>query len=53
MYGQVAKTRNPNKFIKFLEDQNMDLNRYQYLGQDMESYKVKDILTGAIGNVRY
>lgn len=52
MYGQVTKTRNPEGFIKFLEDQNMDLNRFQYLGQDMESYIVRDIITGVQGSLR-
>lgn len=52
MYRQTTKTRNPNKFIKFLEDQNMDLNRYQYLDRDAESYIVKDIFTGVKGSIR-
>lgn len=52
MYGQVTKTRNPESFIKFLESQNMDLNRYQYVDKDMESYIVKDIITGIKGSIR-
>lgn len=52
MYGQVTKTRNPESFIKFLQYQNMDSNRYQFLGQDMESYKIKDIITGTVGSMR-
>lgn len=52
MYGQVTKTRNPESFIKFLKNQKMDINRYQYVDTDMESYIVRDIITGVQGSLR-
>lgn len=52
MYGQVTKARNPESFIKFLKNQKMYINRYQYVDTDMESYIVRDIITGVQGNLR-
>jgi hypothetical protein len=49
----MKKLNSPTYFKLFLESQGMNPNDYEYMGKDCESYKIKNIHTGVVGDIRY
>lgn len=49
----MKKLNSPSYFKIFLESQKMNPNDYEYISKDCESYKVKNLITGVIGDIRY
>lgn len=49
----MKKLNSPSYFIKFIESQGMNPNDYEYLGKDCESYTVRNLINGVVGDIRY
>jgi hypothetical protein len=49
----MNKIKMTEQFIKFLQSQGMDINKYEYISKDCESYKVRNLISGKIGDIRY
>lgn len=49
----MNKTKMSEQFTKFLLEQSMDINKYEYISKDCTDYKVRNIQTGVIGYIRY
>lgn len=49
----MNKLKMSEQFRKFLLEQGMDINKYEYISKDCTDYKVRNIQTGVIGYIRY
>ena len=49
----MNKSKMSEQFTKFLLEQGMDINKYEYISKDCTDYKVRNIETGIIGYIRY
>jgi hypothetical protein len=49
----MKNPKNNEQFNLFLKSQGMDIKKFQYICKDSESYKVRNLITGVIGYIRY
>lgn len=49
----MNKIKMSEQFNKFLLEQGMDINKYEYISKDCYDYKVRNVLTGLVGYIRY
>lgn len=48
----MNKIKMSENFKRFLEAQGMNPDNYEYIGQDCESYTIKNLINGAVGDIR-
>jgi aspartate/tyrosine/aromatic aminotransferase len=48
----MNKSKMSENFKRFLESQGMNPNNYEYIGQDHESYTIKNLINGNVGDIR-
>ena len=49
----MNKIKMSEQFKKFLQEQRMDIHKYEYMSKDCYDYKVRNIETGVVGYIRY
>jgi hypothetical protein len=49
----MKKLNSLSYFKLFLQSQGIDSKKFQYISKDCESYKVRNLITGAVGYIRY
>lgn len=49
----MKKLNSPSYFELFLQSQGIDSKKFQYISKDCDSYKVKNLVTGVVGYIRY
>jgi len=48
----MKKPNGQSYFELFLQSQGINPNNYEYISQDCESYKIKNLITGIVGDIR-